>query len=112
MDYMEVDHDYFSQFVATETESFAEYVCRKRADKCFGNHLELQVYAELFGRRIEIYESMYPGAKPRIEVGRTSGDEQANTVPIRLSYHNGTHIVRPVIVLHLLVCNPLCLFGR
>jgi len=95
MDHLERNREYFSQFIVTETESFEEYVQRKRKDKCFGNHLELQVFAEIFSRPIEIYESSQPDAKPRVEVGRPTEDGQNNSTtdvrPIRLSYHNGNH---------------------
>eukprot|EP01052_Picozoa_sp_SAG31_P032162 SAG31_NODE_3497_length_4195_cov_5.065430_6_plen_68_part_00 len=66
MDHLERERDYFAQFVGeravtkssvqdwqlkcvfppftvTEDETFDEYVQRKRKDKCFGNHIELQV---------------------------------------------------------------------
>jgi hypothetical protein len=35
-------------------------VRRKRADRCYGNHPELQAFAELYCRKIEVYDSSRP----------------------------------------------------
>eukprot|EP00976_Prorocentrum_cordatum_P076201 1182209-Prorocentrum_minimum.AAC.1 len=52
MDYMEAERDHFSQFV---TESFYDYLRRKRGDRCHGNNLEMQAMAEMYNRPIEVY---------------------------------------------------------
>ena len=52
MDYMELNRDHFSQYV---TEEWSDYIRRKRQDRCFGNHTEMQAISELFNRPIEVY---------------------------------------------------------
>jgi len=52
MDYMELNRDHFSQYV---TEEWSDYIRRKRQDRCFGNHAEMQAMSELFNRPIEVY---------------------------------------------------------
>ncbi len=49
---MEQERDHFSQFI---TEDFESYVSRKREDKCFGNNIEMQALAEVYGRPIDVY---------------------------------------------------------
>jgi OTU domain-containing protein 5 len=72
------------------SEDFDDYLARKRRDKVFGNHLELQAISELYNRRIEIYDVE--------EFGRRSDAKPKNVfqneykgAPIRLSYHDRNH---------------------
>jgi len=81
MDYMEKERDHFSQFV---TEDFESYIARKREDKSFGNNIEMQALAEVFGRPIEVY---YGSDVINIFHGTYNTDYP----PIRLSYHHGNH---------------------
>lgn len=41
MDYMEQNRAHFAAFIAGE--DFDDYLQRKRQDRCYGNHPELQV---------------------------------------------------------------------
>ena len=96
------------QFIANE--DFEDYVARKRSDACFGNHPELQAFAELYCRKIEVYDSAQPQAAPQDymwhmpeggavgegggaagEVGGGGGPSAPPARPLRLSYHNGNH---------------------
>ncbi len=45
--------DYFSQYV---TEDFEHYINRKRCGNCYGNNLEMQAMAEMYNRKIEVYQ--------------------------------------------------------
>jgi len=81
MDYMDKERDHFSQFI---TEDFESYIVRKREDKCYGNNIEMQALAEVFGRPIEVY---YGSNAINIFHGTYSTDNP----PIRLSYHHGNH---------------------
>ncbi len=44
--------DHFRDFV---TENYDSYIARKRHERCYGNHLELQAMSELYNRNIEVY---------------------------------------------------------
>lgn len=80
---MAKNSDYFSHYV---TEDFSEYIRRKRLNNSHGNHVEIQALSEMFNRPIEVYHyncdpiNILPGCKP-----------DADTVPIRLSYHQNVH---------------------
>jgi OTU domain-containing protein 5 len=60
------------------------YIARKRQDRCFGNHLEIQVMSELYNRNIEVYA--YSLRPINIFQAGTNTNE-----PIRLSYHGNIH---------------------
>lgn len=83
MDYMEKEREHYSQFVA---EDFTEYVRRKKRDKVFGNHLEIQAISEIYNRPIEVYA--YGHREPINIFHKHYFTEYA---PIRLSYHWGNH---------------------
>jgi len=82
MDYMVAERDHYSQFV---TEDFDEYIKRKRQDKCFGNHTEMQAMAEMYNRPIEVYSY---GIEP---INIFHGVYAIENFPIRLSYHRNNH---------------------
>lgn len=48
----EKERDHFSQYI---TEDFATYVKRKRKSRVYGNNVEMQAFAELYNRPIEIF---------------------------------------------------------
>lgn len=83
MDHMERDRDHYSQFVA---EDFNEYIRRKRRDKEYGNHVEIQAISEIYNRPIEVYA--YGHRDPINIFHKHYFTEYA---PIRLSYHYGNH---------------------
>jgi hypothetical protein len=88
MDYMEQNRAHFEPFIANE--EFSDYIARKRRDVCtrvvhlmahghcplsiiacsgvaqgcFGNHPELQAFAELYCRKIEVYDADQPVRRP------------------------------------------------
>jgi len=83
MDYMEKERDHFSQFV---TEDFESYMARKREDKCFGNHVEMQAISEVYCRPIEVYHG-----RSLTPLNIFHGSYNTDYPPIRLSYHQGNH---------------------
>lgn len=85
MDYIESNRDYFEQYV---TEDFIEYIRRKRVIQVHGNHLEIQALSELYNRPIHVY--CYSSEPINIcePVNRSSSEV---SIPIRLSYHRGSH---------------------
>lgn len=85
MEYLMQERDYFSQFVA---EDFKRYCRRKRREGVYGNHLELQAAAEVFGKGIEVYSY----GERTIKVGGCwGGDELVSGGIVRLSFHGGRH---------------------
>eukprot|EP01130_Rhizamoeba_saxonica_P005184 TRINITY_DN2074_c0_g1_i4.p2 TRINITY_DN2074_c0_g1~~TRINITY_DN2074_c0_g1_i4.p2 ORF type:complete len:224 (+),score=52.40 TRINITY_DN2074_c0_g1_i4:551-1222(+) len=82
INYMEKERDHYSQFV---TEDFNSYLNRKRLDRSYGNHLELQAISEMYSRPLEIY---IDSAEP---INMFQNREQTDIPPLRLSYHNGNH---------------------
>jgi len=82
VDFMEKERDHFSQFV---TEDFMEYLKRKRLDRVFGNHLELQAIAEIFNRPILIY------VNDEVPLNLFQEEYKTDNPPMRLSYHYGNH---------------------
>jgi hypothetical protein len=85
MNYMESERDHYSQFV---TEDFAQYLARKRQDRCFGNNLEIQAISELYNRPIEIY--IWRGGRMEV-INLFHGQYRTDNPPIRFSYHHGNH---------------------
>jgi len=82
MEYMERERDHYSQFV---TEDFSDYITRKKKDRVFGNHLELQAICELYNRPVEIFVANENPINLFHEIYKT------DNAPIRLSYHSGNH---------------------
>lgn len=83
MNYIATNADYFSQYI---TEDFTGYVDRKRLAWVHGNHIEIQAISEMYSRPVEVL--CYSTDAINIFHGR---HEAGAGVPIRLSYHRGTH---------------------
>jgi len=83
MDYMVRNEEFYSKFIA---ENFADYVKRKRHDRTYGDHVEIQALSEIYNRPIEVYQySLEPINS------FASKDTGATSPPIRLSYHGSIH---------------------
>mmetsp|Transcript_15464 Transcript_15464/g.39476 ORF Transcript_15464/g.39476 Transcript_15464/m.39476 type:complete len:379 (-) Transcript_15464:319-1455(-) len=82
LDHMESNREHFSPYVS---EDYSEYIRRKRRLGCFGNNLEIQAMAELFGRPIQIYSY---GAQP---INLFHSAYNTDAPPLMLSYHNANH---------------------
>jgi len=87
MNWMTKERDHYSQYIS---EDFEDYIARKRIEKVFGNHLELQAISELYNRRIEVFDVeefvRKPDSKPK-----NLFQNDYKGAPIRLSYHNRNH---------------------
>lgn len=81
MDYMARNKEHFQDFV---TEEYEGYIARKRHDRTYGNHVELQAISELYNRNVEVYAY---GVEP-INTFTSQGNTDA---PIRVSYHGNIH---------------------
>jgi len=86
MNYMVAERDHYSQFV---TEDFDTYIARKRQDRCFGNHVEIQAMGELYNRPIEIFTLDSTDSTNPLNIFHNQ--YSTDSLPIRLSYHNGNH---------------------
>ena len=91
LDFMQGEETHFKDFV---TESFRDYISRKRCDGVHGNHAEIQAASELYNRKIEVY--VPPKVDPinifqqEEEQTKISGISTMNH-PIRLLYMDGNH---------------------
>jgi len=86
VDYMELEADYFSNFVTggDDGTDFKSYADNMRKSGAWGDHLEIQAMSEIYERPIFVYAY---STTPL----RTYRDDQADRIPIRLSYHFSSH---------------------
>ena len=86
LDHVEKERDHFSQYM---TQDFDAYVLRKRRDRTFGNHLEIQAISEIYNRPVHVFDVNGDAAAPmNTYAASTEGDPG---VPLRLSYHGRSH---------------------
>ena len=80
LDHVEKERDHFSQYM---TQDFDAYVLRKRRDRTFGNHLEIQAISEIYNRPVHVFDVNGDAAAPmNTYAASTEGDPG---VPLRLS---------------------------
>jgi hypothetical protein len=60
-------------------EDFTEYVRRKKRDKVFGNHLEIQAISEIYNRPIEVYAYGHRGTCCVFRCSWRLADPEANS---------------------------------
>ena len=95
LDHMEKERDHFSQYV---TEDFDAYLRRKRRDRVFGNHLEIQAISEIYNRPVHVFDVRGDAGAPMNTF--TAPSEGEAGAPLRLSYHGRSHynvIVDPTV---------------
>eukprot|EP00900_Chrysochromulina_parva_P026138 jgi/Chrpa1/8158/Chrysochromulina_OHIO_Genome00001633-RA len=95
LDHMEKERDHFSQYV---TEDFDAYLRRKRRDRVFGNHLEIQAISEIYNRPVHVFDVRGDTEAPMNTF--TAPSEGEAGAPLRLSYHGRSHynvIVDPTV---------------
>ena len=85
MDYMAKNDEFFSKFV---TEDFGEYIQRKRNDRTYGDHVEIQALSEIYNRPIEVYQYSLEPINTFICYYSNRSDQNP---PIRMSYHGNIH---------------------
>lgn len=86
LDHMEKERDHFSQYL---TQDFDAYIARKRRDRTFGNHLEIQAISEIYNRPVHVFDVHGDASQPmNTFTAETEGDPGA---PLRLSYHGRSH---------------------
>eukprot|EP01101_Sappina_pedata_P005867 TRINITY_DN2788_c0_g1_i1.p1 TRINITY_DN2788_c0_g1~~TRINITY_DN2788_c0_g1_i1.p1 ORF type:complete len:201 (-),score=42.52 TRINITY_DN2788_c0_g1_i1:102-704(-) len=83
-DHMAKDPAFYSQYIA---EDFSQYIQRKRTNRVFENHVELQAISEIYNRPIELYCD-HEGDPVNVFQGEYA---HASEIPLRLSYHNSNH---------------------
>jgi len=85
MDYIELEKNFYKNYIIGGGSRFDEYLERKRKDGVWGDDLEIQALSEIYDRSIQIYA--YSG-----EPMRTFHEVSTNNQePIRLSYHGSSH---------------------
>ncbi|KAI8804545.1 hypothetical protein BJ742DRAFT_856667 [Cladochytrium replicatum] len=100
IDEIERRAEYFAPFITeacTDVDEFsglARYCARKRRQSEFGNHCEIQAIADVFGRRIEIYQFHCEPLviEPSVSKAENMSVDGGNCdQTIRLSYHRRNH---------------------
>lgn len=107
MDFMASNEEHYSNFVAADnderpgSESFEDYICRKRQLGVHGNHAEIQAVSELFNRPVKVYTANDMISSDMLEpINIFHTEYKTSDVPIRLSYHDGNHynaIIDPLV---------------
>ena len=93
MDYLELEKEFFSQFIEGGKEKFDEYINMKRMKGVWGDDIEIQAASEIYNRPIEIYSHSKEPLKTfheNIKFSRLS-ERDEKKLPIRLSYHGKAH---------------------
>jgi OTU domain-containing protein 5 len=85
MDYVELERDFYKNYVIGGDNGFDHYLERKRRDGVWGDDLEIQALSEIYGLPIEIYAYSNTPMRTFHEVA------DGNLEPIRLSYHGRSH---------------------
>jgi hypothetical protein len=94
MDYLELEKDFFSQFIDGGKEKFDEYILMKRMDGVWGDDIEIQALSELYNRPIEIFSHSKEPLKTFHENPdgfNRSTRESISKSKIRISYHGKAH---------------------
>ncbi len=94
LDYLELEKDFFGQFIEGGIEKFDDYVKMKKIDGVWGDDIEIQAMSEIYNRPIEIYSYSKVPIKTFHENPSQSvlyEREISNLPPIRLSYHGKAH---------------------
>jgi OTU domain-containing protein 5 len=87
LDHIEKERDHFSAYI---TQDFDAYVARKRRERVFGNHVEIQAISEIYNRPVHVYDLHGDGEEPmNIYASATEGSGAG--APLRLSYHGRSH---------------------
>ena len=91
MKYIEVERDYFSDFIDGGKDAMDDYIYRKSADGVWGDHVEIQALSEIYDRAVEIYSyantpmRTFNESNPEVQVLKV------NKEPLRLSFHGHNH---------------------
>ena len=89
MDYIIVCRDYFKDFIDRDIDgNIEEYCLRKRADKVWGDDIEIEALSEIYGRPIEIYAY---SSQPMRTFHEQPEEGEEQLTPIRVSYHGRNH---------------------
>lgn len=102
IDYIEIEKDFFCQFIEGGKDKFEDYIAMKRMNGVWGDDIEIQALSEIYNRPIELYSHSKEPLKTFHETSNsyTRGYERENNndtkdnnskFPIRLSYHGRSH---------------------
>ena len=87
MNYINVEREFFSQYIVGGIDAFDEYITNKRQNGIWGDDLEIEALSEIYELPIEIYA--YDN-KPMRTFHETSNNN-TTTIPLRISYHGRSH---------------------
>ena len=94
LDYLELEKEFFAQFIEGGLEKFEDYIEMKKIDGVWGDDIEIQAMSEIYNRPIEIFsyskfpiKTFHENSSHFIRYER----EINNLPPIRLSYHGKAH---------------------
>ena len=93
LDYLELEKEFFGQFIEGGLEKFEDYIKMKKIDGVWGDDIEIQAMSEIYNRPIEIYSySKLPIKTFHENSLSVRYDRDVNKLPpIRLSYHGKAH---------------------
>jgi len=94
LDYLELERDFFGQFIEGGVEKFDDYIKMKKVEGVWGDDIEIQAMSEIYNRPVEIYSYSSVPIKTFHEnsLSYARYDREFNTLPpIRLSYHGKAH---------------------
>lgn len=86
MDYIDVEKEFFSQYIVGGIEAFESYVTNKRQNGVWGDDLEIEALSEMYELPIEIYAY---DDKPMRTFHEATG--ASGTRAVQLSYHGRSH---------------------
>lgn len=90
--YIEVERDYFSDFIDGGKEAMDDYIYRKSTDGVWGDHVEIQAMSEIYDRSVEIYSYANTPMRTFNEISNPAvAAMKVNKVPLRLSFHGHNH---------------------
>ena len=91
MRYIEVERDYFGDFIDGGKEAMSDYIYRKSADGVWGDDLEIQAMTEIYDRSVQIYAYANTPMRTFHEGNPAAQALKANLQPLRLSFHGNNH---------------------
>ncbi len=82
MDYIEIEKEYFQNYVIGGSQGIDMYIQFKRQDTVWGDDLEIQAMSEIYNRAVELYAYSCEPMRTFHE-----NNEEILKIPIKLSYH-------------------------
>jgi hypothetical protein len=94
LDYIELERDFFSQFIEDGKNKFEDYISMKRINGVWGDDIEIQAMSEIYNRPVQIYSHSIEPLKTFHESNKSFNryDERVPKLPpLKISYHGSSH---------------------